>query len=188
MIAMDKLTILRISNNDLETTNSKDSINDSLGALPLSLQQLDIASNHYKELPKSILVLTNLIELNLNSNRIATIIGIGNLINLIDLFLDDNMITELPEEVSQLTKVKKISIKRNKITNISSINSSEQSIPSNLFTSTGILNIDLEGNPINKSDIMKFNGVESFLERRKSLKNKALLGGGLNDNSLFGLD
>ena len=99
------------------------------------------------------------------------------------------MITELPDEISQLTKIKKISLKRNQIKKFSlSKSDHSQSIPSSLFNSTGILNIDLEGNPLSKTDVMKFDGVESFLERRKSLKNKALSGGGLNDNSLFGLE
>lgn len=188
MVNMDRLTILKVSNNDLETSSIKDDTVDSLAPLPVSLQQLDISSNHYKELPRSIFVLVNLIELNLNTNRITSLIGIGSLINLIDLFLDDNMISELPEEMSKMTKIKKISLKRNQINRLSVSKSDSQSIPSSLFTSTGILNIDLEGNLLNKSDIMNFEGVDSFLERRKSLKNKALSGGGLNDNSLFGLE
>ena len=48
--------------------------------------------------------------------------------------------------------------------------------------------LDLFGNPITKVDVMKFDGVEVFLERRKLQKDKSFSGGASSDHSLFGLD
>eukprot|EP01034_Spumella_vulgaris_P030228 gene30228-37401_t len=75
----------------------------------------------------------NITTLELTNNRITSLAGIGSLVSLIDLYLDDNLLTD-------------------------------------------------------KAELLAFEGMEAFLERRKNLKDKSLSGGALMDYTLFGLN
>eukprot|EP01035_Chromulina_nebulosa_P025747 gene25747-33626_t len=172
---LQKLTSLRLSHNDLEIDLTDSNNSDRLAAIPISLVQVDISFNHYIQLPAALLPLANLAELNMSS--------IGHLVSLVELLLDDNCITEVPDEVVTLTKLRYISLRNNRISK-----GARQTISPALFVETTVVNIDLFGNPITKVDVMKFDGVEVFLERRKVQKDKSFSGGASSDHSLFGLD
>lgn len=178
---LDKLIQLDLDNNDLDV--------DVINSLPLSLLRVDLSKNHFIGLPLSVLTLINLTELNLSCNRIKSLIGIGTLVSLITLLLDDNQITEIPEEACNLVKLKNISLKNNNILKKSLTNNEKQSIPLSFFQLTKIENMDLKGNMnINKSMISGFEGIEFFIERRKKSKDKSIQGGAMTTLDLFGLD
>ena len=157
-----------------------------IGELPTSITQLNLAFNEFNSFPTSILTLDKLLVLNISGNRIESLAGISHMVNLSDLHIDDNMIVEIPEEVSKLEKLKKISLKRNRI-GPKALAFEGQSIHERVLIESNVDSIDLEGNPIKKSDIMNFNGIEAFLERRKRLKEKNLMLGASTDLELFGL-
>lgn len=176
LTALTKLSYLKLDKNDLE--------HDKLAPLPQSLTKFNIEANHLTHLPPSMLSAFKLITLELSSNRIVSLEGIGELVNLLDLYLDDNMITSLPEEISLLVKLKKLSLKRNKLTIVPN---KPQVIPASFLINSTLDNIDLDGNPLNKADVLQLEGMDQFLERRKALKDKNMNGGALQDYSLFGL-
>ena len=177
---MSNLTVLsslNASNNNIP--------NDGLDQLPVSLVKLDLSHNRLVAYPPEFYQLTNLTELNLSSNSIVVLDGIGQLVSLVWLKLDDNEITFIPHEVGNLTKLKNISLKNNFI---SKKVDDQQSISAELFTHTSAEEINLQGNRLTKDDLMKFDGVEAFLNRREKNKNKLLQGGGMLDFSVFGLE
>jgi leucine-rich repeat protein SHOC2 len=177
---LDKMVTLKLDSNHLES--------DMLGSLPASLKSVSIACNHFVTIPIAIYELPGLVQLNLSGNRLENLLGIGQLVCLVELNLDDNNITELPEEICNLTKLRAISLKRNKIAK-TALNSTNQSIPEKFFTDTSIDNINLQGNiELKQSEVLKFIGIEVFLQRRKLIKDKTLFGGALTDSSLFGLE
>lgn len=177
--ALDKLNLLDLDKNDLEI--------DVLGHLPVSLLRLNLSNNHFSGLPPSIINLLNLTELNLSGNRIESIEGIGALSSLIIIILDNNQLMEIPMDASNLTKLRQISLKNNRFKKKSI--AGLQSIPALFFTLTNVDNIDLSGNSeLLKADLMGFDGVETFIERRKKTKDKSLQGGAITSLDLFGLD
>ena len=157
-----------------------------VGELPNSITQLNLAFNEISSIYSSILALDKLLVLNLSGNRIESLTGISHLVCLTDLYIDENLIADIPEEVSKLEKLKKISLKRNRIKD-RALTFEGQSIHEKVFIGSNIDSIDLEGNPIKKSSIMNFNGVEAFLQRRKKQKEKNLMLGASTDLELFGL-
>ena len=179
--ALDRMVQLDLDKNDLEM--------DVLGPLPISLQRINIANNHFSGLPATLNNLVNLTELNLTGNRIESLVGIGSLVALVVLTLDNNLISEIPEEASNLVKLKQISLKNNRIERFSHLNPDNQSIPSSFFISTSVHKITLTGNVhLRKSDVSGFSGIDTFIERRMKLKEKSLQGGAITDFDLFGLD
>lgn len=157
-----------------------------IGELPPSITHLSLAHNQFTCIHPSLHSSLNLLVLDLSGNQIQSLQGIAMVISLTDLCLDDNLISEIPEEVSSLSKLKRISLKRNRIGS-KAVTFDGQSIHEKVFTDSNIESIDLEGNPIKKSTITNFNGVEAFLERRKKLKEKNLMMGASTDLELFGL-
>jgi Leucine-rich repeat (LRR) protein len=140
-------------------------------------------------MPSALFNLINLTALNLTGNRIDSMVGIGSLVSLVNLILDNNRISEIPDEVSELIKLRQISLKNNAIQKKSKINPDRQSFPSDFFKLTSIDTIQLDGNhEIRKSDILDFNGIEFFIERRKKSKEKSLQGGAMTDFDIFGLE
>ena len=123
-----------------------------------------------------------------SNNRLENIEAISMLIALQLLNLDENHLVEIPESFSNLKALKKISLKKNMLIP-KAPSTGNQSIPAGLFTETAVDTIDLEGNThIKKADIMKFDGVEIFLERRRKSKDKAFAGGAMSDYSMFNID
>ena len=178
--ALDKLTVLNLDKNDLET--------DVVMGLPTSLLRLNISSNHLSALPISIRSLVSLTELNLSNNRIQSLTGIGELVSLVSLNLNDNLVSELPEETSRLVKLKQISLKNNRISK-KAVSLDRQSIPASFLLLTQVDTIDLGGNPgLTKAQVLEFEGIQAFIERRKKAKDKSLQGGAMTDFNLFGLD
>lgn len=181
MQALDKLTNLTLDNNDLEA--------NGVGILPLSITKINLSFNHLQTFPLTLGSLTELVELDLCNNRLDTIVGIGNLINLVVLLLDDNNLTEITNEFGTLIKLKKLSVKRNKLEQKSKSDNDNQSISADLFTNTNLDDLNLEGNvKLTKTHVLNMTGVDAFMERRKKTKDKSFKGGALTDHSLFGLD
>lgn len=180
MCNMVKLTKLKLDHNDLEV--------DKIGTMPESLNTLDLSFNHLNGLPAILNGLTNLMYLDLSSNRIESLYGIDGLPGLVNLIMDDNLLVELPESICLLVKLKKLSLIRNRFIKNATTRSG-QSIPVGLLENTELDNIDLTGNvSISKADVMGFIGIEKFLQRRQALKDKNFQGGALSDTTLFGLD
>lgn len=181
LTGLDRLTQLDLDKNDLDV--------DVLGPLPLSLLRINLANNHFSALPPALSTLRHLTELNLNGNRIESLVGIAALVSLVNLSLDNNHIAEIPEETSNLKKLKQISLKNNRIQKKSITHPDQQSIHSSLFTMTLLDTIILTGNSeLKKADLLGFEGIENFLERRKKSKQKSLHGGAMTDFDVFGLN
>ena len=174
--ALTKLSYLKLDKNDLE--------HDKLGNLPISLTKINIEGNHLTHLPPTLLSAFKIITLELSGNRLISLDGIGELVNLLDLYIDDNLLEYLPEEVSLLSKLKKLSAKRNKLTIAPN---KPQIIPTSFLVHSMVENIDLEGNQLTKAEVLSLEGMDQFLERRKALKDKNMNGGALQDYSVFGL-
>lgn len=180
LVPLSKLKTLLLENNDLD--------DNSLASLPTSIIEINFSFNHFKIIPSSVLQLIHLVQLNLSSNRLLSIQGIGQLVALEDCILDDNQLTELPADISALVKLRHISIKRNNLILTSSI-TKLPFIPVDFLTSTTVDHIELNGNKnLHTSDVLGLPGIDIFLERRRQTKSKALEGGAMLDHSLFGLD
>ncbi len=188
MSMLTKLTALKLDKNDLES--------DKIGSIPQSLQKINMSYNSLSAVPPSLFNAINITTLEITNNRITTLVGIGALVSLIDLYVDDNLLVELPEDICLLLRLRKLSAKRNKLVNSRAPSSTHpegdapyQCIPTLFLTNTAVENLDLEGNlQLTKAELLAFEGMDAFLERRKSLKDKALSGGALMDYSLFGLN
>jgi Leucine-rich repeat (LRR) protein len=177
---LDKLTQLYLDKNDLEI--------DVIMSMPVTLQKLDLSMNHFSAFPPVLTTLVNLTELNMSGNRIEALVGVGGLVSLINLVLDDNSIYEIPEEAANLVKLRQISLKNNRISK-RAVTRDGQSIPASFLIRTSVDTIDLSGNPgLVKADVMGFEGVDAFLDRRKKAKDRAFQGGAMTDYKLFGLD
>lgn len=177
---LTQLTDIQLPHNALE--------NGKIQGLPASLLKCDLSFNHFFMLPSELSPLANLKELNLSHNAIELLDGIGALISLTQIYLDHNKLREVPIEIENLTQLKLLSLKHNLITK-RAVTREGQSLPPGLFTSTELNRLDLEGNAsITKSEVLDFQGIESFLERRKKIKDKHVQGGALGDLSLFGIE
>jgi len=176
--SLSKLAVLSLDKNDLET----------VAALPMSLTRLSLASNHIATFPTALASLVAVAELDLSSNRLESLTGIGGMTGLVSLTLDGNCLCELPEEAGRLLKLRQISLKNNRFSK-KAFSHDGQSKPASFFVQTLVDTIDLGGNPgLTKALVLDFDGVQSFVERRKKAKDKSLQGGALTDFNLFGLD
>jgi len=172
--------------------------------LPPKLKQLRLNGNEFESIPKQILTpnnttATTLEKLDMSYNNLACIpIEIGNLTSLTELLLDNNVITSLPNEMGKLTKLKTLSMRNNYIqlpstttttksgTNFSSNN--PQPIPSSIFINTLLIDLNLHGNKLTSTQLNEFDGFDTFLERRRVVKTKGLIGGAMDgDSTLCGL-
>ena len=168
--------------------------------LPPKLKQLRLNGNEFASIPKQILTpintttTTTLEKLDMSYNNLAYIpIEIGNLTSLTELLLDNNVITSLPNEMGKLTKLKTLSMRNNYIqlpsksgTNFSSNN--PQPIPSSIFINTLLIDLNLHGNKLTSTQLNEFDGFDTFLERRRVVKTKGLIGGAMDgDSTLCGL-
>lgn len=175
-----QLNELQCNHNNLE--------NGKLYGLPQSLIRIDLSYNNFFMFPSELSNLTNLKELNLSNNGIELLEGIGLLTSLTQLYLDNNRLRELPEEIQNLSQLKLLSLKFNLFTK-RAVTREGQSFPSGLFLSTKLNRLDLEGNSsITKAEVLDFEGINAFLDRRKEVKDKHIQGGALGDLSLFGIE
>jgi Leucine-rich repeat (LRR) protein len=176
---LSQLADLQAAHNSLE--------NGRIMGLPLSLTRCDLSFNHYFIFPSELMGLSNLKELNLSNNALELLDGIGVLVTLTHLYLDHNKLREVPIDIENLSQLKLLSLKWNLLTK-NAVTREGQSLPSGLFTSTELNRLELEGNSsIAKSEVLNFDGIDDFLERRKKVKDKHVHGGGLGDLSLFGI-
>lgn len=202
IIVLDNLKTLLVSRCNIQRTpnlsmlfdlkrvdlDGNDLEEETIGPLPVGLIKLTLSTNHIRRFPEDLSVLVALQELDLSCNRLEDIECVGQLISLVVLNLDENILCELPESLGSLTKLKKISVKKNLLIP-KSPSRGTQSIPRSLLTNTAVDTIELHGNEfIKKTDILSFEGIEEFLERRRISKEKAMQGGAMTDYSLFGLD
>jgi len=149
-----------------------------LPPLPSSLKELILASNQLLSIPSSIFesTLARLEKLDLSGNHLAAVDGIGVLVGLVELNLDNNYITSLPTEMEKLLKLKALSLRHNKITVKSTMftSSNPQPIPKGLFVNTLVVDLNLEGNAMTNTQLNEFEGFHEFLDRRQKVKNKTL--------------
>lgn len=178
LTGMHRLQQLRLDRNDLET--------DTIGVLPRTLTHIYLRDNHLRTIPSNFEVLERIIFLDLSGNRLEELRGIEVLVTLQELHLDKNCLRELPDTIGAMIKLTIVSLRDNQIA-AGAVSREGQSLPSELFTRTSLERLDLTNNPLRQAEIMQFDGVSVFLERRRSTKEKALHGGGLVDVSLFGL-
>jgi Leucine-rich repeat (LRR) protein len=161
--------------------------------LPPGLKHLKVDSNFLSSVPRPILAatLTKLEKLDLSGNHLATIPAeICNLVSLGELNLDNNVIVSLPEEIGLLKKLKGLSLKGNRIS-VDSTNWSErnpQPLPKSLFADTPLIDLNLHGNPMTSTQLNSMEGYDTFLERRQKVKTSTLLGGGLTNMDVCGLE
>ena len=155
-----KLKSLSLANNNLEET--------SLKRLPVqNLEGLNISGNHFKALPSSIFSLQRLVVLFLNNNRLETLQGIGALVSLTELNVDDNMLTELPDEICLLVNIRLITMANNRIGKTAKSHSG-QSIPADFLRNSDVGQLKLTGNTITKTELMGFDGMDEFFRKRKN--------------------
>lgn len=180
MSGFTRLQTVDLDNNDLES--------NVLAALPQSLVKLNVSNNHLATIPTSAFVeLINLKELDLSGNRLATVEGIGVLIKLLSLRLDDNRLQELSIDMAMCVELESLSLKNNLLSAKSITREGEQSIPKAIFEETSLNRIDLSGNQmITKNIVMEFEGIDDFIERRKKTLDRNLAGGAVVDSTLFG--
>ena len=105
------------------------------------LEKLSATFKRIKNIPKEIGVLVNLKELYLNNNQIIEIPKeIGNLRNLQQLWIGQNQIKEIPKEIGKLKKLRLIDFQNNKI----------EIVPKELADIPKLQNLNLSFNPIVK--------------------------------------
>ena len=167
-------------------------VSSKMFVFPVGLRKLKLGNNKLDEFPSCMCNLSNLTELDLSNNQLKILSGIGSLISMVELSLNSNEISVLPVEMGNLRKLRLLSVERNRLLPIIPKellgDSGRQCIPKEVFENTNVVTINLSGNSeLRNIDVMQFDGVESFLERRKLVKDKNLAGGADYDASVFGL-
>lgn len=191
MTSLIRLTHLKLQHNDLEE--------HKLAPLPPTITHLYLSYNHFKIPPSLLFLLPSVIHLDLSGNRLVTVEGIDTMTSLVEINLDDNLLQELPVNFGRLIHLKYLSLKMNQLrfhapnhssaaSTMPSPSAPQQSIPKTIFEDTKLEKLELKGNPITNREVMAFEGIDRFMERRKAVKDRAFQGGGYQDHSLFGLD
>ncbi len=161
--------------------------------LPQGLKQLKVNDNFLSNVPRAILSvnLLKMEKLDLSSNQLAAIpVEISNLVALTELNLDNNVIVGLPDEIGTLKKLKVLSLRGNCISVHTTIWSDKnpQPLPKSLFEDTPVIDLNLHGNPMTSTQLNSMEGYDIFLERRRKVKTSTLLGGGLTNMDVCGLE
>eukprot|EP00606_Chrysophyceae_sp_TOSAG23-5_P001271 GSChrysophyteH2.ASY1.ANO1.202.1 assembled CDS len=184
MSNLTKLSTLNLDHNYLVDT--------SLPALslPPQLRVLNLSYNKFTSFRQcsGLLGLLNLAELDLSNNLLTTLEGLSLLVSIVILRLDNNRISEVPADMSMCSKLKLLSLRNNVISGKGS--SGQQSIPASVFTDTCLEQLLLSGNPmLSRLMVYDFQGVDSFVERRRRSKDRNLAGGAADDSeNIFGTD
>eukprot|EP00533_Pseudo-nitzschia_delicatissima_P001646 CAMPEP_0116089658 /NCGR_PEP_ID=MMETSP0327-20121206/6539_1 /TAXON_ID=44447 /ORGANISM="Pseudo-nitzschia delicatissima, Strain B596" /LENGTH=287 /DNA_ID=CAMNT_0003580857 /DNA_START=304 /DNA_END=1167 /DNA_ORIENTATION=- len=154
--------------------------------LPKGLKTILLSSNGFRVIPTSLFEspLKMLEKLDLSKNQLATLPeSISSLVKLNDLNLDDNDLESLPSSVGTLKYLKVLSLRNNQIAN-----TKPQPLSKELWTDTPLIDLNLHGNPMTTTQLNTFEGYESFLKRRREVKNKDILGGAMVDLEGCGLE
>ena len=193
---MTNMQTLLLSNNriGLEKDGEQKLVGPHLPTLSVKMKTVKMDGNRLTMIPKAIYApnLTKLESLDLSRNQINIIPEdfCKNLVSLTSLNLDYNLISSLPKEIGLLTKLKSLSIENNKIvvlrTNFD--HTYPQPLPSELFKDTSLTDLNLKGNRMTNGQLNEFDGFESFMERRRKIKNKNIHGGALLDTTTCGLE
>jgi Leucine-rich repeat (LRR) protein len=103
------------------------------------------SGQHLTEMPKDILSMTNLRELNLSNNSLTGALPaeIRHLSNLEVLNISNNKMTGLPAEIGQLSKLRILNAANNQLTGI----------PHEIGNLQNLELLDLSGNSISKQDL-----------------------------------
>jgi len=159
--------------------------------LPSSLKTIQLTFNSLASIPTQLACahLTSLRVIDLSDNRLAGVLppAMKVLIGLVELRLDRNSISGVSAGIFEgggWSKVKVLSLEDNQIKSVGE----PQSLPEQLFTSTCLHDLNLRNNPLQKRELMDFDGFDKFLSRRGDVKKKDLDGGAMADLSLCGLD
>ncbi|KAG7386966.1 hypothetical protein PHYPSEUDO_014950 [Phytophthora pseudosyringae] len=156
--------------------------------LPPNVTKLSLRGNRLSTLPRSVLNLGKLQELDLSENALETLpANLGELQQLQELNVDGNRLTELPAALARCAKLKVLSARRNRLVG-QSAGAKAQPIAAELLEDSAVQVMNLEGNPLTKEDLQRMDGFDAFLTRRTELKNKEIHGGLNSDLSLCGLE
>lgn len=217
LISLTKLKTLSLNNNQLGRPNNNSNNGGGAGGgggktnnnthsnksksydalpttLPKSLKTLLLSNNSLSNIPRcilgcsgSVVVQLKLLEkLDLSSNNLATVPEtISNLPSLNELNLDNNVIVSLPSAIGKLSKLKVLSVRNNHISG--KIPNSPQPLPKELWVDTLLIDMNLHGNPMTSTELNAMDGFDTFLIRRRDVKNKDILGGAMTDLSVCGL-
>lgn len=190
-----KMTHLKLNLNDLEE--------HTIHSLPPNLSHLHIAMNHFRTIPTAVSSLRMIVVLDLSGNRLQKLNGLEELTLLCELHLNDNALEGVPAALGALTKLQFLNLENNKIgrtVNFSSLDDDEtkndhdnndtevQSIAKEVLVNTSVVTLQLAGNPISTRDLMSFEGMDAFMDRWKSTRDKLIQGGALLEQNLFGLN
>jgi len=197
-----KLQTLQLAHNSLGLSPQKSSTKKSstptsvaldspIPGLPPSIKSVNLSFNSLATIPSQLLS-SNLISLrviDLSDNNLSGVLppGMNVLEGLVELRLDRNSISGIDARIfgnSGWSKLKVLSLEDNQIKSAGT----PQSLPAELFTSTCLHDLNLRNNPLQKRELMDFEGFDKFLERRGEVKKKDLDGGAMANLSLCGLD
>ena len=89
-----------------------------LPPLPSTLKEVAMAQNSLQSIPQSLVSksLQRLEKVDLSGNQLASVDSLWVLSNLVEIQLDDNVIASLPPEMGTLKKLKVLSLRNNAIT------------------------------------------------------------------------
>lgn len=190
------MTHLRLNINDLEE--------HKIHTFPANVTHLYLAMNHFKTVPPSVCALRMLVILDLSGNRIQNLDGLEVLTLLCELHLNDNMLAAIPSSLGALKKLRFLNLENNKLHRTADASALDQetkddhgdenkverqvqSIAKEVFMDTALITLQLAGNPITSRELMTFEGIDDFLDRWKATRDKSIQGGGMLEQSLFGL-
>lgn len=152
-----------------------------------TLQSIDFSFNQIQLIPNEISSFTLLAELNLSNNTISEIpIALTELINLESLDLSNNKIATIPDNLIIMKKLLFVNISHNKITVIPSNNWEKSQIikldlsyndieiiPSEILGKSQITRLFLKENKkMTLKTLLNTEGYESYMKRRKSVKDQ----------------
>ena len=133
--------VAEVSNTETERTET---ITQPPIEIP-ALTTINRSGQNLTEMPKDILSMTQVQELNLSNNRLTGALPaeIRHLQNLVILNISDNNMTGLPAEIGQLSKLQILNASNNQLTGI----------PHELGNLQNLELLDLSGNDISEYDL-----------------------------------